>query len=144
MRPPTEPPAQHRPDEVEQALLGRCRAGDQGAFQALLRPHLPALLGLARRCCRDQHWAEDLVQETLVRAFRGLANFRGDAALRTWLFTILVRLRDLTRSFALNPDQSSTRKHHAAIRCAATANPFHFANLATEVDNALVEVTFNI
>lgn len=92
MRPPTEPPAQHRPDEVEQALLVRCRAGDQGAFQALLRPHLPALLGLARRCCRDQHWAEDLVQETLVRAFRGLANFRGDAALRTWLFTILVRL----------------------------------------------------
>jgi RNA polymerase sigma-70 factor (ECF subfamily) len=92
MRPPTEPGAEHRPDEVEQALLERCQAGDQGAFQALLRPHLTALLGLARRCCRDQHWAEDLVQETLVRAFRGLANFRGDAALRTWLFTILVRL----------------------------------------------------
>lgn len=92
MRPPTEPGAQPRPDVVEQGLLVRCRAGDQAAFQALLRPHLPALLGLARRCCRDQHWAEDLVQETLVRAFRGLANFRGDAALRTWLFTILVRL----------------------------------------------------
>ena len=78
--------------ELEQQLLVRCQAGDQGAFQQLLRPHLPALLALARRCCRDLHWAEDLVQETLVRAYQGLTSFRGDAALRTWLFRILVRL----------------------------------------------------
>ncbi|MGK0350751.1 MAG: RNA polymerase sigma-70 factor (ECF subfamily), partial [Planctomycetota bacterium] len=44
------------------------------------------------RYCRDPHWAEDLVQETLVRAFRGLPNFRAESALRTWLFRILVRL----------------------------------------------------
>jgi RNA polymerase sigma-70 factor (ECF subfamily) len=50
------------------------------------------MLALARRHCRDLHWAEDLVQETLVRAFRGLAAFRGDSALRTWLFRILLRL----------------------------------------------------
>lgn len=77
---------------AEQHLLARCRAGDASAFQPLLRPHLPALLGLARRHCRDAHAAEDLVQETLVRAFRNVASFRGDAALRTWLFRILVRL----------------------------------------------------
>lgn len=78
--------------EPEHQLLIRCQAGDQGAFQQLLRPHLPTLLALARRCCRDQHWAEDLVQETLVRAYQGLVGFRGDAGLRTWLFRILVRL----------------------------------------------------
>src|SRR5262249_38848330 len=61
-------------------------------FQPLVRPHLPALIALARRHCRDGHWADDLVQETLVRAFRGLSGFRGDAAVRTWLFRILVRL----------------------------------------------------
>ncbi len=77
---------------AELHLLARCRAGDEAAFQPLLRPHLPALLSLARRHCRDPHWAEDLVQETLVRAFRNLASFRGEAALRTWLFRILVRL----------------------------------------------------
>lgn len=76
----------------EQQWLARVRAGDPAAFQLLLRPHLPGLLALARRYCRDPHWAEDLVQETLVRAFRGLPNFRGEAALRTWLFRILVRL----------------------------------------------------
>lgn len=78
--------------ECERHWLERCQAGDQAAFQHLLHPHLPNLLALAKRHCRDPHWAEDLVQETLVRAFRGLPGFRGDSALRTWLFRILVRL----------------------------------------------------
>lgn len=80
------------PADHEHELLARCRDGDQNAFQLLFRPHLPGLLALAKRHCRDPHWAEDLVQETLVRAYRGLPGFRGDAALRTWLFRILVRL----------------------------------------------------
>lgn len=80
------------PHQAERELLARCQAGDAQAFAPLLRPHLDALLALAQRHCRDPHWAEDLVQETLVRAYRGLGGFRGDAALRTWLFRILVRL----------------------------------------------------
>lgn len=86
---------QPRPSSVtDQELhwLARCREGDQSAFQHLLRPHLTGLLSLARRYCRDPHWAEDLVQETLVRAFKGLQAFRGDSALRTWLYRILTRL----------------------------------------------------
>lgn len=82
---------------AEQELLARCRAGDAAAFQPLLRPHLSGLLSLAQRHCRDAHWAEDLVQETLVRAFRNLASFRGEAALRTWLYRILVRLASTPR-----------------------------------------------
>ncbi|MFK7742850.1 MAG: RNA polymerase sigma factor [Planctomycetota bacterium] len=78
--------------DQERQWLALCRDGDQAAFHHLLRPHLSGLLSLARRYCRDPHWAEDLVQETLVRAFRGLPNFRGDSALKTWLFRILVRL----------------------------------------------------
>ncbi|MBK8101250.1 MAG: RNA polymerase sigma factor [Planctomycetes bacterium] len=79
-------------NDAEQRWLAAFQGGDPDAFQPLVRPHLTALLALARRHCRDPHWAEDLVQETLVRAFKGLAGFRGDAALRTWLFRILVRL----------------------------------------------------
>lgn len=78
--------------DQERLWLERCREGDEAAFQHLLRPHLTGLLSLARRYCRDPHWAEDLVQETLVRAFKGLPQFRGDSALRTWLYRILVRL----------------------------------------------------
>lgn len=92
-----EPRVGRRPErspgqEAERALLRVFQGGDATAFHPLVRPHLPALLALARRHCRDRHWAEDLVQETLVRAYRGLAAFRGDAAVKTWLFRILVRL----------------------------------------------------
>ena len=97
MRSPLEPDAAREvpapePSGSDRDLLQRGREGDPAAFQSLLRPHLPALLGLARRCCSDPHWAEDLVQEALLRAFRALPSFRGEASLRTWLFRILVRL----------------------------------------------------
>lgn len=91
MEPRVSVPESPRTDG-ERHWLQRFQAGDASAFQALLRPHLAALLALAKRHCRDPHWAEDLVQETLVRAYRNLHAFRGDAALRTWLFRILVRL----------------------------------------------------
>jgi len=87
-----DPRRQQTASEQEQRWLSAFHAGDTGAFQPLVRPHLTALVALARRHCRDPHWADDLVQETLVRAFRGLQAFRGEAALRTWLFRILVRL----------------------------------------------------
>ncbi|MBL8749588.1 MAG: sigma-70 family RNA polymerase sigma factor [Planctomycetes bacterium] len=87
-----ERPRPTPPTDAERHWLDRCRAGDAAAFQPLVHPHLRGLLSLARRHCRDPHWAEDLVQETLVRAFRALPSFRGDSALRTWLFRILIRL----------------------------------------------------
>ena len=77
---------------AEQRLLLRFRDGHHGAFQTLVQPHLAALLALARRLTGDPHWAEDLVQETLVRAFQGRGRFRGEASIRSWLFKIQVRL----------------------------------------------------
>lgn len=111
--------------EHEQRLLHAFHLGDQTAFHALVRPHLPALVALARRHCRDPHWADDLVQETLVRAFRGLATFRGEAAVRTWLFRILVRLASEPRRFGRGareasldidvPDALTDAAMHAAV-----------------------------
>ena len=77
---------------TEREGLRRFKTGEHRAFQGLVRPHLQGLLALARRQTGDVHWAEDLVQEVLVRAYRGLADFRGDCRLSTWLFRILVRL----------------------------------------------------
>lgn len=76
----------------DQECLARLRAGDRAAFQTVVRPLLPSLLALGRRLTGDSHWAEDLVQETLVRAFGSIEGFRGDGSLRTWLFRIQVRL----------------------------------------------------
>lgn len=81
------------PSAEEGAALAAAQAGDSVALQALLRRHVGALLALAKRSTSgDHHRAEDLAQETLLAACRGLDSFRGDASIRTWLFRILVRL----------------------------------------------------
>ena len=58
----SQPPTTDRRTAEELALLERFRAGDEQAFQALVRPHLGSLLALARRQTGDHQWAEDLAQ----------------------------------------------------------------------------------
>ncbi|HEV8409014.1 MAG TPA: RNA polymerase sigma factor [Gemmatimonadaceae bacterium] len=68
--------------------------GGENAFRTLYREHTPALYALALRLTgSDQHEAEDLVQETWVRATRKMSAFRGESALRTWLCGVLVNVR---------------------------------------------------
>jgi RNA polymerase sigma-70 factor (ECF subfamily) len=68
--------------------------GAEDAFRTLYRAHTPALYALALRLTGgDQPEAEDLVQETWVRATRNMSTFRGDSALRTWLCGVLVNVR---------------------------------------------------
>lgn len=89
--------------------LRRFQGGEERAFHELLRPHLSPLLALARRRTGDPHWAEDLVQETLVRAYSTLKSFRGEASLRTWLFRILLRLASEPRRWRRQERASSLR-----------------------------------
>jgi RNA polymerase sigma-70 factor (ECF subfamily) len=68
--------------------------GGEDAFRALYRAHTPALYALALRLtARDQNEAEDLVQETWVRAARKMSTFRGESALRSWLCGVLINVR---------------------------------------------------
>lgn len=75
------------PDDAE--LVARfCAAADEAAFRALYARHSPALYALLRRLAGAS--AEDALQETWMRAARRLGTFRGESALRTWLFGIAV------------------------------------------------------
>ena len=60
------------------------------AFTTLALRHTPACLRFAARMLGTREDAEDVTQETLVRAYRALAAYDGRTAFRTWLFTILV------------------------------------------------------
>ncbi|MFQ5845444.1 MAG: RNA polymerase sigma factor [Planctomycetota bacterium] len=83
----------------ERALLSAARRGDAAAFEALVRTHSPALLRLVRRLGGSVEDAEDVVQETLLSAHRGLPRFRGEAPLRSWLARIAVNAyRDMVRA----------------------------------------------
>ena len=62
-------------------------------FESEALPHLRALYGTAYRMTRNAHDAEDLVQETFLRAYRGFDRFEPGTNIRAWLFTILHRVR---------------------------------------------------
>ncbi len=72
-------------------LLARACAGEMSAFSELLEAEQPRLLGQALAFCQDRHQAEDLVQETMIAAWKSLPRFDGSCRLFTWLYVILLR-----------------------------------------------------
>ncbi len=75
----------------EHDLITRARAGEPGAFDALVAPHTANLRRFLWSMIGHPDDAEDLAQETLLTAQQKLTTFRGDAAFRTWLFSVGTR-----------------------------------------------------
>lgn len=73
----------------DRTLLQRARQGEVAAFEALIQPHVAAVRRFAYSFCGNWADADDLAQEALVKAFRSIASFRGDAAVATWLYTVV-------------------------------------------------------
>ena len=68
--------------------MRRAQAGDEAAFEELVRRHAKRLHEVVRRLVGSRQEAEDVTQETFLRAWRGVARFNGDASFSTWLFRI--------------------------------------------------------
>jgi RNA polymerase sigma-70 factor (ECF subfamily) len=72
------------------ALIDRLRSGDEAAFATLVDRYAPSMLSIARLHTPSRAVAEEVVQETWLGVLHGLERFEGRAALRTWIFRILV------------------------------------------------------
>ena len=74
----------------DQALVKRVQAGDKRAFDLLVLKYQHRIMGLVVRFVHDPHEAQDVTQEAFIKAYRALANFRGDSAFYTWLYRIAI------------------------------------------------------
>ena len=78
--------------DTEQYLIQRAQKGDHEAFAALVTEHQRYIFNLALRVLKNEEEALDLAQETFVRAWTALPNFRGQSQFRTWLYRIVTNL----------------------------------------------------
>jgi RNA polymerase sigma-70 factor (ECF subfamily) len=74
----------------ESILVGRCAAGDETAFAELVADHQRMVVQLAINLLGDRDEALDLSQDVFLRVFRTISRFRGQSALRTWIYRIAV------------------------------------------------------
>jgi RNA polymerase sigma-70 factor (ECF subfamily) len=97
----SDPHASEPVDDRE--LIGQVLAGDPSAERVLYDTHVDRVFRLIFRMVGDLHRAQDYTQETFIRGFRRLADFRGESALSTWLCSIAISvtlngLRSLRRA----------------------------------------------
>jgi len=94
-------------DAVDRALVERVRRGERKAFDLLVEKYQHRVAHLVGRYVRDSGDTEDVAQEVFLKAYRGLAHFRGDSAFYTWLYRIAV----------------NTAKNHAAAAGRRAVDP---------------------
>jgi RNA polymerase sigma-70 factor (ECF subfamily) len=78
------------PADTDLMLVERTVAGDQKAFELLVLKYQRRIERLIGRMVRDTDLVEDIAQETFIRAYRALSQFRGEAQFYTWLYRIAV------------------------------------------------------
>lgn len=77
-------------DDVDHELVERVQRGDMAAFDLLVRKYQHRTAALIGRYVRDWSECQDVAQETFIRVYRAIGNFRGDAQFSTWLHRIAV------------------------------------------------------
>jgi RNA polymerase sigma-70 factor, ECF subfamily len=105
------------PEVDETILIGNARDGDVRAFETIYRRHSPSVYGLCLRLARNAAEAQDCTQETFIRAWRRLAEFRGDSKLATWLHRIAVN-----EVLGRKRKAATEQRHLAAVDNASTTS----------------------
>lgn len=76
--------------DADQLLVERVQQGDKRAFDLLVLKYQHKIIAVVHRYVRDSADVNDVVQEAFIKAYRALANFRGDSAFYTWMYRIAI------------------------------------------------------
>ncbi len=134
--------------DTEEYLVQRARKGDQDAFATLVVEHQCYVYNLALRVLRNEEEALDLAQETFVRAWMALPNFRGQSQFRTWLYRIATnlcynRLPNLRRSLNDLGNEVITEIPETDVAFDNPAHGFESRELYTYLHQAIDELDEN-
>ena len=90
VRQPIDLPGQKPVSEAEAdlELVRRVQSGERSAFDLLVRKYQHKVFGVIGKYIQDYAECQDVAQDTFIRAYRAIGNFRGDSAFYTWLYTI--------------------------------------------------------
>jgi RNA polymerase sigma-70 factor (ECF subfamily) len=121
----------------DRALIDDVIQGDEVASRALYNAYAEHVFRLAYRLTGDYDLASDALQETFVRVFRELAQFRGKAALRTWIHAIAIRatqnvIRAAERHHVRERPLADAHRHSGT---SATADPYLAGRIGTAVSS---------
>src|SRR5205085_11401428 len=106
------------------AVLARARQGDSDAFRALVERHSRSVFRLAFRMTGNEQDAEDVVQESFLRAYRQLGRFESRANFGTWLYRIVANCSvDHMRAKKARHDQTGSESLDEAEEAPATRRP---------------------
>lgn len=114
-----------RAQDVDATIIEGLRAGDDRAFELLVRTYVGPLRAVALRLLQNPADADDAVQEALLSAYRGFASFRADSRLATWLHRIVVNAA-LTRLRRTRRHDETQDLDELLPRFADNGYPEHF------------------
>ncbi len=140
-----DPPAGSRDRLTESELIRRARDGDVGAFESLASAHTDHLFVVVLRLVGDRTEAEDVVQEALLRAWRGIGHFHSRSMFFTWLYRIGVNEANRALEKRLRQGRSVEVEDDSIVLVAPTAEqPAHTAEqheLGEALDRAIAALS---
>jgi RNA polymerase sigma-70 factor (ECF subfamily) len=126
--------------QIDRALVVRFLANDQSAFVEIMTRHRAKIYSVTMGHLRNHADAEEITQDTFIRAHRGLANFRGDSSLATWLYRIAV---NLARNRYWHGFRRRQQDAVSLDRSFTADNASTFADLIADPDHNPAQATVN-
>jgi RNA polymerase sigma-70 factor (ECF subfamily) len=137
--------------DADALLVERFKRGDMHAFEMLVVKYQRRIERLIGRMVRDSDLVQDIAQETFIRAYRALPNFRGESAFYTWLYRIAVNsakkaLTDMKRdpvltesAFAVRDDDDETSRGETELTDGETPESLLASKEIAATVNAAIE-----